>query len=284
MDLPIGVIGLGLLGSAMAERLLRQGRTVHVYNRSREKADPLIELGAVWSDNPLAECDRVIISLYTSEIVAEVIEKLEDALHEGQILIDTTTGTPADAESISLRLESKGVQYLDAPVSGSSEQAKNGDVTILVGGTMMAYNEVKDLLESLSKKCIYVGGSGNGSRLKLVSNLVLGLNRAVLAEGLALAESMGLNAELTLNVLKESASYSGVMDTKGRKMIQSDFATQARLSQHLKDVRLILEQGLKLDQDLPLSKLHAFLLSELEHQGLGDLDNSAIIRAWRREP
>ena len=280
MNKPIGVIGLGLLGSAIAERLLDHGYAVQVQNRTREKARPLIERGAVWSDNPFVECDRVIISLYTSDIVAKVIERLEEGLHEGQILIDTTTGTPSDAESLALRLEASGVHYLDAPVSGSSEQAKKGQVTILVGGTMMAFNDVKDLCDCLAAKVIYVGGSGNGSRLKLVSNLVLGLNRAVLAEGLALAEAMGLNAELTLAVLKDSAAYSGVMDTKGRKMISGDFTTQARLSQHLKDVQLILEQGIKLDQELPLSKLHAFLLSDLEHQGLGDLDNSAIIRAW----
>ncbi len=267
----------------MAQRLLQCGYAVHVYNRTREKADPLIAQGAVWSDNPLATCDCVLLSLYTSDVVAEVVERLDSGLREGQIVIDTTTGTPGEAESMAIRLESKGVYYLDAPVSGSSEQAKQGDVTILVGGMMKAYHDVTDLLDALADKVIYVGGSGNGSRLKLVSNLVLGMNRAVLAEGLALGAAMGLNPELTLTVLKESAAYSGVMDTKGRKMIHSDFSPQARLSQHLKDVRLILEQGLKLDQDLPLSKLHAFLLSELDQKGLGELDNSAIIQAWRSE-
>jgi 3-hydroxyisobutyrate dehydrogenase-like beta-hydroxyacid dehydrogenase len=283
MNTPIGVIGLGLLGSAIVERLLESGRQVQVFNRTRDKAAPLIDRGAEWSDNPLVECDHVILSLYTSDVVSTVLEQLDSGLHEGQILIDTTTGTPAHAESLALRLEAQGVHYLDAPVSGSSAQAKEGKVTMLVGGTMKAYHEVKDLLDCLAEKTIYVGGSGNGSRLKLVTNLVLGLNRAVLAEGLALGAAMGLNAELTLSVLKDSAAYSGVMDTKGRKMIHRDFSTQARLSQHLKDVRLILEQGLKLDQELPLSKLHAFLLSELEQRGLGDLDNSAIIEAWLRE-
>lgn len=283
MSSPIGVIGLGLLGSAMTERLLENGYSVQIYNRTREKAAPLVERGAVWSDNPLEQCDQVIISLYTSDVVAMVLEQLESGLHAGQILIDTTTGTPSDAESLALRLESHDVQYLDAPVSGSSEQAKLGKVTVLVGGTMKAFSQAKELLECLGEKTIYCGGSGNGARLKLVSNLVLGLNRAVLSEGLALGAAMGLNSELVLSVLKESASYSGVMDTKGRKMIQRDFTPQARLSQHLKDVRLILEQGLTLDQELPLSKLHAFLLSELETQGMGDLDNSAIIEAWRKE-
>ena len=281
MSQPVGVIGLGLLGSAITERLLAGGFQVFVYNRTRAKADPLIAKGAIWSDNPLVQCQRVIISLYTSETVAAVLEQLDAGLLAGQTLIDTTTGAPRHAETFAGKFAQRDVDYLDAPVSGSSEQARRGEVTIFVGGLHAAYDRCRDLFGCLARKSLYVGRSGDGARLKLVSNLVLGLNRAVLAEGLALGSAMGLDDELTLLALKDSAAYSGVMDTKGPKMISGDFSAQARLAQHLKDVRLILEEGSHLDQDLPLSKLHAFLLSELEHIGLGDLDNSAIIRAWR---
>ncbi len=281
MSQPVGVVGLGLLGSAITERLLTGGFQVFVYNRTRAKADPLIAKGAVWSDNPFFQCRRVIVSLYTSETVAAVLEQLDAGLRAGQTLVDTTTGAPRHAETFAGRFAQRDVDYLDAPVSGSSVQARRGEVTMLVGGLRAAYDRCGDLFSCLAQKSLYVGRSGNGSRLKLVSNLVLGLNRAVLAEGLALGSAMGLDDELTLSALKDSAAYSGVMDTKGPKMISGDFSTQARLAQHLKDVRLILEEGSRLDQDLPLSKLHAFLLSELEHIGLGDLDNSAIIRAWR---
>ncbi len=281
MSQPVGVVGLGLLGSAIAERLLGGGFRVFVYNRTRSKAEPLIQKGAVWSDNPLDECERVIFSLYNSDAVATVLEQLDAGLSAGQTVIDTTTGAPQHAEAFAGRLAQRDVDYLDAPVSGSSEQSRRGEVTMLVGGLHAAYERCHDLFDCLAQKTLYVGRSGNGSRLKLVSNLVLGLNRAVLAEGLALGSAMGLDDELTLSALKNSAAYSGVMDTKGHKMISGDFSPQARLAQHLKDVRSILEEGSRLDQDLPLSKLHAFLLSELEHIGLGELDNSAIIRAWR---
>jgi 3-hydroxyisobutyrate dehydrogenase-like beta-hydroxyacid dehydrogenase len=281
MSQPVGVVGLGLLGSAIAERLLGGGFRVLVYNRTRSKADPLIRKGAVWSDNPFLQCERVIFSLYNSDVVAAVFDQFDAGLSAGQTVIDTTTGAPQHAETFAGRLAQRDVDYLDAPVSGSSEQARRGEVTMIVGGLRAAYDRCQDLMDCLAQKSLYVGRSGNGSRLKLVSNLVLGLNRAVLAEGLALGSAMGLDDELTLSALKNSAAYSGVMDTKGHKMISGDFRPQARLAQHLKDVRLILEEGSRLDLDLPLSKLHAFLLAELEHLGLGELDNSAIIRAWR---
>ena len=114
--------------------------------------------------------------------------------------------------------------------------------------------------------------------MKLVTNLVLGLNRAALAEGLAFAESLGLDPAATLGVLRDSMAYSRIMDTKGPKMIARDFIPEARLSQHLKDVRLILKSG----GTLPLSTLHRDLLEQLENAGHGELDNSAIIKAFQK--
>ena len=116
--------------------------------------------------------------------------------------------------------------------------------------------------------------------MKLVVNLVLGLNRAVLAEGLSFARANGLDAEAALAILRAGPAYSGVMDTKGPKMLRGDFTPEARLSQHHKDVRLILESGLRAGIDLPLSRVHDRLLDAAEKQGLGDADNSAIIRAF----
>jgi 3-hydroxyisobutyrate dehydrogenase-like beta-hydroxyacid dehydrogenase len=118
--------------------------------------------------------------------------------------------------------------------------------------------------------------------MKLVTNLVLGLNRAALAEGLAFAESLGLDAAASLRVLRSSAAYSRVMDTKGEKMVQGEYTPQARLSQHLKDVRLIRAAGTSAGAELPLSAAHKALLERAVEMGLGDLDNSAVIEAVRR--
>ena len=276
----VGMIGLGLMGTALTERLLAAGYTVWVHNRTREKAQPLVALGARWADNPLAVCDRVLISLYTTDTVEEVLDRLADGLRPGQILIDTTTGDPEQTARLGVRLAGRGVQYLDAPISGSSEQTRQGEVTAVVGGPREAFDACRDLFESCTAKTIYAGPCGSGAKMKLVSNLVLGLNRAALAEGLVFAQAIGLDAEAALQVLMNTMAYSKIMDTKGRKMVEGDFRTQARLSQHLKDIRLILEAAAASGQALPLSEAHYRLLEAAEAAGFGDADNSAVIRAF----
>ena len=278
----VGMIGLGLMGTALTQRLLDAGYAVWVHNRTREKADPLVARGARWADNPLAVCDRVLISLYTTDTVEEMLEQFGAALRPGQILIDTTTGAPEQTARLGARLAACGVQYLDAPISGSSEQTRRGEVTTIVGGARETFDVCRDLFDRWSAHTIYAGPCGCGAKMKLVSNLVLGLNRAALAEGLVFAEAIGLEAESALQVLMGSMSYSRIMDTKGRKMIEGNFRAQARLSQHLKDVRLILEAASEAGQALPLSDVHRRLLEAAVAAGLGDEDNCAVIEAVRQ--
>lgn len=278
----IGLIGAGLMGTAITERLLAHGFQVFVWNRSRDTVAPLIARGAVWCDNPLATCDRVIISLYTSDVVEQVIEQMWDGLHAGQIVLDTTTGEPAQSAAMGVRLAERGVRYLDAPISGSSEQTRRGDATVMVGGDQSAFDACADLWQVLGKNVFYVGVCGNAMKMKLVSNLVLGLNRAALAEGLAFAEAIGVAPAIALEVLTGSMAYSRAMDAKGRKMIEGDFTVQARLSQHLKDVYLMLHAAKAVGMSLPLADTHRMLMEQAEAAGLGDLDNSAIIKVLQK--
>ena len=132
----------------------------------------------------------------------------------------------------------------------------------------------------LRERTFYAGPWGSGSRMKLISNLVLGLNRAALAEGLVFARAIGVDPEAALEVLMGTMAYSRIMDTKGRKMVDGDFCIQARLSQHLKDIRLILDAAAAAGQPLPLTETHRRLLEAAEAAGFGDADNSAIIRAF----
>src|SRR5882672_6152933 len=185
---PIGLIGLGLMGTALAERLLEHGCAVIVWNRTRAKAEPLLARGAQWSENPFTACPRVILSLYTTEVVMEVLDRMENGLRPGQIILDTTTGDPAQSMALGKRLAERGVQYLDAPISGSSEQTRRGEATVIVGGDNDAFAACADLWPLMGKKVFHVGPCGSASKMKLISNLVLGLNRAALAEGLAFAE------------------------------------------------------------------------------------------------
>ncbi len=281
---PVGVVGLGLMGRAMAERLLENGYTVVVWNRTREKAVPLLTRGARWSDNPWVECRRVVVSLYTTGVVREVIQAMRAELRPGRIVIDTTTGEPEDAAALGRELAAGGVTYLDAPISGSSEQTRRGESTILVGGDSAGFEACSDLWKILGNRVFAVGPCGSAAKLKLVSNLVLGLNRAALAEGLAYAEAIGVRPAAALEVLLGTMAYSRIMDTKGLKMVEGDFRVQARLSQHLKDVRLMIRGAGAAGLGLPLSDTHRRLLEEAEAAGLGELDNSAILQVIRRTP
>lgn len=278
----VGVIGLGLMGTAITERLLEHGYSVHVWNRTPGEADALIARGAAWSADPIAACERVILSLYSSAVVLQVLERMQASLRQGQFLVDTTTGDPEQSVLLGQRLAAQGVHYLDAPISGSSVQTRCGEATVMVGAERQAFEACADLWPILGKTVYHVGGCGSASRLKLVSNLVLGLNRAALAEGLVFAQALGIDSAAALEVLRGSAAYSTVMDTKGRKMIDNDFSVQAKLAQHLKDVRLIVQAAARAGLTLPLTETHRGLLERAEAAGLGELDNSAIIQILRQ--
>jgi 3-hydroxyisobutyrate dehydrogenase-like beta-hydroxyacid dehydrogenase len=275
---PIGVIGTGLFGTAIADRLLADGYGVVVYNRTRCKTDPLLARGAQWSDNPLRDCGRVIFSLYTTEQVAQVLEQMNAGLQPGHVIIDTSTSDPQQTTALGDSLAQRKIEYLEAPFSGSSEQTRNHDSTVLVAGRQSAFQECDDLWHCLAAKTFYVGGWGNAAKMKLVTNLVLGLNRLALAEGLVFAGAAGFKMEDALQVLLNSPAYSRTMDAKGPKMVHGEFTPQARLSQHIKDVRLMLEEASRSDTRLPISAIHLELLEQAEAAGLGELDNSAIIR------
>ena len=273
----IGVIGLGLLGTALAERLLESGLNVAVHNRTRQKAEVLLQRGATWSDNPIAECNRIVLCLYTTETVQEVLEQFEYEKYPRRTVIDTTTGHPKQTAQLGAKLTDCGIEYLESPIAASSQQTRDGQAVAFVAGSESVYQSCQDIFSAIAPTSFFVGSWGNAAMMKLVNNQVLGLTRAALAEGLVLAKSAGLDLTKTLEVLRQGNAYSVVMDVKGQKMIDRDFAAQGKLAQHLKDVRLIKEVGQRLGLQLPLTMLHEQLLGEAESSGLGEQDNCAII-------
>ncbi len=282
---PLGLIGIGLLGTALAGRLLGAGFRVVGTDIDAGRREALRGQGGDVAEDAgevVRSCDRILLSLPTSEVVAEVLDAVAGSLGPGRTVIDTTTGAPAQMAATGERLAARGVAYLDATVSGSSEQARRGDVVFMVGGDEAAFAACGDVFGALARAAFHVGPTGSGAKMKLATNLVLGLNRMALAEGLALARGLGLDLGLTLSVLKESAAYSRVMDAKGPKMIARDFTPQARLSQHLKDVRLILDEAGRVGVASPLSEAHRTMLEMAVGAGYGDADNSAIFLAYDR--
>lgn len=279
---PVGFIGLGLLGTALCERLLDAGYPVAVHNRTRAKAEPLVARGARWSENPVAECDRLIVCLYTTSVVAEVLDEMQTGLRAGQIFIDATTGDPVETAALGRRLAERGVEYLESPIAASSEQTRRGEALALVAGPAAAFEACRDLFACLAAKSFHVGPWGSAAKVKLANNLIVGLNRLALAEGLAFAKAIGLDAAKTLEVLQEGNASSVAMRLKGSKMVAGEFTLQAKLSQHAKDVRLILEEAARAGASLPLSELHLKLLEEAEAAGWGELDNSAIVQVYEK--
>ena len=269
-------------GHAFAQRLLAAGWEVigfDVAPACRQRAKKLGVHIVRSNASVFTACDRVLLSLPTLRETELVLADSQSALRAGHLILDTTTGEPDHAEAIHKRLATHGVRYLDATISGNSEQVASGDdVLTMVGGDAQAFAASRKLLRVLTRRVRHVGPSGSGARMKLVTNLVLGLNRAVLAEGLCFAEQLGFSRRAALEVLSESMAYSAIMDTKGEKMVTEDFAPQARLSQHLKDVRLMLQAAEAKRFKLPLTSVHRQLLEAAEAAGLGALDNSALIK------
>jgi len=275
---PTGLIGVGLLGSALAERMLAAGHSIVAFDLNREL---LQRFSAADSAGEVAaQCKTIVLCLPDSHVVGSVVEQFGETLRTETLLIDATTGDPDDTARLAAALRQRGIGYVDATIAGSSEQARRGEAVVLIGGDANDVERADTVLASWSDKRFHLGPSGSGARMKLVVNLVLGVNRAVLAEGLALAEACGIDAALALQVLKTTPAYSTAMDTKGPKMVARDFSPQARLSQHLKDVRLIRELARRQGASVPLAEIHERLLDQAVAMGLGDADNSAVLGAY----
>ena len=276
----VGVIGLGLMGGALAARLRAGGRRVVGFDLRPECRDKLAPDEAAPSARAVFAAARVVVlSLPDSAAVAAVLADATDLL-AGAIVIDTTTGDPDASAAVGERLAAAGAEYLDATLTGSSREAAAGELVVTAGGRADAFCACEDLFRLFARRWFHVGPWGSGARAKLAVNLVLGLNRAALAEGLGFARRCGLDPAALLDVLRCGAAYSRVMDTKGAKMLAGDFTPEARLAQHLKDVRLVLAQGEQAGARLPLSTLHEQLLAELVTAGFGECDNSSVIRAF----
>jgi 3-hydroxyisobutyrate dehydrogenase-like beta-hydroxyacid dehydrogenase len=281
----VGVVGLGLMGGALAERFRAGGLRVVGYDPRDECRQHLADMSGepVASARDVFAATRlVVLSLPNSDIVAEVVRETGESV-TGTTVVDTTTGDPDATAELGRRLMEAGAEYLDATLTGSSAQARAGELVVTVGGPPEVFAKAEPLFRLFARQWFHVGPWGSGARVKLVVNLVLGLNRAVLAEGLAFARRSGLELGTFLEILQSGAAYSRVMDTKGRKMIDGDFVPEAKLAQHLKDVRLILEAGGRVGAELPLSWVHAELLTQLVARGFADCDNSCVIRAFDGE-
>ncbi len=284
----IGLVGIGLVGTALAERFLEAGWQVVGYDVSAARCEHLRDLGGQVVDSPAEVAGRtesLLLSLPNSAVTRDVVHGPAGLLAAPQLpayVLDTTTGDPDETVTLAEQLRERSVRYLDATISGSSGQVRQGEALFMVGGDEAAFAACGPLFDLLGKKTFYVGPSGCGSKSKLATNLVLGLNRLVLAEGMVFAEKLGLSLDTFLELLKAGPAYSAAVDVKGEKMLTNDFEPVSRIRQHHKDVALILKHAMKHHQHLPLSNVHFSILEKAIAAGDGDLDTSAVIKEIRR--
>jgi 3-hydroxyisobutyrate dehydrogenase-like beta-hydroxyacid dehydrogenase len=276
----VGLIGTGLMGMALAKRLLGAGFEVIGYDVDAARRGQFAALGghAVAQPDAVAQaCSRILLAVFNTEQVEQVLDGLIAAPQVAQpdrLVLSVVTCDPDRLAALARRVASQGVLLLETPVSGTSEQVARGDGVGLMGG--------EHILDVVFPRRFHIGPAGSGGRAKLAINLILGLNRLALAEGLVFAERMGLDTHAFLEVARASAAYSQIMDVKGGKMLARDYSAHGKIAQALKDVHLMLEQAQRLGQELPLAQVNAEVMQACVRHGEGEWDNCAVIEEIRR--
>jgi 3-hydroxyisobutyrate dehydrogenase len=280
----VGVVGLGLIGVALARRLMGAGFEVHGYDVEPKRNALLKEIGG----HPCASlrevgerCGTILVAVLTTEQVEAVVGDGDPMrLTDRHVVISVSTADPDRIAALAGRLH--GPRFLEFPISGNSDQIILGNGVGMAGGERSTMEAVAPVLEAVTKQRYYLGAVGAAGRAKLAVNLVGGLNRAVLAEGLAFAESMGLDLAAFLEVLKGSAAYNRAMDTRGEKMIKGDFTPHGKVHQSRKDFSLMHEAARRSGQALPLAGVYLELIQSCVDHGESDLDNSAVFKELKR--
>ena len=283
--LPVGMIGLGLMGSALSARLIGAGLPVIGFDIDAARCTALRAGGgepAASANELIAKCRIIVVALYNAAQIGKVFDELDKgAFLADATVICTTTCGPAEIARLAQRAADAGLCFIEAPVSGTSAEVRDGTATALISGEACAIEAVAAVLNVLCPQQIRVGGIGDAARTKLALNLILQTNRAALAEGLAFAESLGLDVANFLAIARRSAAYSHVMDVKGEKMLARDFTPQSHLSQTLKDAELILGEARRLGQTLPMMTVQGALLRATIALMGGECDSAAVIETIR---
>jgi 3-hydroxyisobutyrate dehydrogenase-like beta-hydroxyacid dehydrogenase len=283
---PVGVVGVGLVGLAIAERLLAVRIEVRGYDIDPQRREALRAAGGVVASSAndvLGSCGRTVLALPDGDKTADVVREALPVLVQGTFLVDCGTADPDEVAALAARLAARGVRLVDAPLSGSSQQIRDGDAVMMVGADRDACTAIEPMLAAIAPRRFVLGPPGSGARAKLATNLLLGLNRAALAEGLVFAQALQLDLPAFLELVRATPAYSRAVDAKGARMIDGEFSSpQSRIRQHRKDLGLMLDAAKRAGRTLPLTTLHAALLDTAIADGAGDLDNAAIIETIRR--
>ena len=279
------MIGLGLMGAALSARLIDAGNAVIGFDIDAGRCKALKAKGgelAVSAGELAARCRTIVVAIYSADQVESLLVELARSEKPTRtVMICTTTCAPDEIMRIAKRADDAGLPLVEAPISGTSAEVRNGSAMALIAGPPEAVEAAGVILDILCPQRVNVGKIGDASRTKLAINLILQNNRAALAEGIAFAEGLGLDPAILLATARKSAAYSRVMDTKGDKMLKRDFTPQSHISQTLKDAELILGEAERRNLWLPMTTTQAALLRTAIALEGPDSDSAAVIEAIR---
>lgn len=285
----VAFIGLGTMGAPMAENILKAGFPLTVHNRTRAKEEALVNAGALPAGFPAAaaaEADVVVTCLSDTPDVEAVIIGEKGVIHgaaEGTIVVDMSTISPSATRRIGKALWEKGIRMVDAPVSGGSEGARKGTLSIMAGGEASDFEAVLPVLETMGKTINHIGPLGSGQMTKAVNQVIIAGTYLGVAEGIALGLRAGLNMEKVLRAVGGGAAASWVLANRAKNMIENTYPLGFRVRLHRKDLNIALETAREIGAALPVSAFAEQLETSLVTRGRGDEDLSALARIIREQ-
>jgi 2-hydroxy-3-oxopropionate reductase len=286
MTKKIGFIGIGLMGLPMSKNIAKAGYNLKVFNRSRNKAEPLKEFGANISNTlkDLVDDSDIVITMLTDDTAVDEVMNNSDFLKNlkpGAIVIDMSSVKPTTATKYGNNFKSKNINYLDAPVSGGTIGAEEASLAIMVGGDQNIFDDAFDILKTMGNPTL-VGPIGSGQVSKLANQIIVGLTIGAVAEAVTLCEKAGADPNKMIKALSGGWADSKVLQTHGKRMIDKDFTPKGRTSVHLKDMNNILECANNYNTHLPISNLVKEMYKSLVKNGHGETDHSSLYKEIER--
>ncbi|HEX7568589.1 MAG TPA: NAD(P)-binding domain-containing protein [Anaerolineaceae bacterium] len=279
----VGYIGLGIMGKSIAHNILKAGFPLVVYNRSQAAVDELVKEGARAASSAsevAAQVDVIFTNLPDSPDVEKVALGPDGVIagaHPGLIFVDNSTIKPATAREIAQKLGQKGVRCLDAPVSGGDIGARNGTLTIMVGGPADAVEEVRPIFEAMGKTVTHVGSSGDGQIAKAANQIMVAAQMVAMGELLIFAQKAGADPQKVVEAIRGGAAQCWTLDVKPPRLFSGNRQPGFKASMQAKDLNIVLETARQYGVPLPTTAVNAQLFNAMIQQGFGDLDNSAVL-------
>jgi len=286
MSTRIGFVGLGTMGTVMCQRLMGAGYPLTVWNRSEAAGAALVKAGATWAGSPkdVAAATDVVFSMVTDAAASQAVicgpGGLLEGVHEGLVIIDSASILPEASQAIAERVTAAGAMMLDAPVSGGPKVAAEGRLGIMVGGPEAAFKRCEPILKHLGSMVLYTGANGNGTTLKLIANLVMGVAIQASAEALVLAAKIGIDPQVVIDItsLPGTGPQTGAMATRGPRMLQHNFLPAHFSANNMdKDLTGALRLAEKYGVSLPATSAAREILRAVKSQGNGQIDSSAVV-------